>query len=423
MPSVRLEQSLDYLMSHAGDIGAQGNETPEVRLQHTLLIANTLRFGLVSIAVGLIYWLSGEPLTSAVLLIYALLSLPSIVMLRRTHKGFRIVIFSQLTALLLIPLMMTFTLGGFVASSVVIVWALLCPLTALVYLGTRPSWPWLFAFIATIVLATLLQSYAPPNHILSATFVECAFVINMCAVAGIAFSMLYYFIQQRGLTLDLLRVEREKSENLLLNVLPQEIAAKLKDDDRIIADHFDAVTVLFADVANFTPLSAILSAADVVDVLNQIFSYFDALAEKYGLEKIKTIGDCYMAAAGVPNTRSDHAQATAQMALAMSDYVCKHPALTDGKRMDFRIGIHSGPVVAGVIGRKKFIYDLWGDSVNTASRMESHGVPGKIQITQETYSLISDTFICEPRGKVMVKGKGEMETWYLVGERKVANEI
>lgn len=145
----------------------------------------------------------------------------------------------------------------------------------------------------------------------------------------------------------------------------------------------------------------------MVDLLNEIFMHFDALVEKYGVEKIRTIGDSYMVAAGVPRPRADHAQALARMALDMCAYIQNRPP-HDGRRIDFRIGINSGPVVAGVIGRKKFQYDLWGDAVNTASRMESHGVGGRIQISRETYELIKDEFICEPRGKVLVKGKGDV---------------
>jgi class 3 adenylate cyclase len=167
-------------------------------------------------------------------------------------------------------------------------------------------------------------------------------------------------------------------------------------------------------VVNFTPLSTILSPTQAVDLLNEIFSHFDALAEHYDLEKIKTIGDGYMVAGGVPTPRPDHAQAVARMALDMLAYIRARP-VTAGTPLDIRIGINSGPVVAGVIGQKKFLYDLWGDTVNTASRMESHGEPGQIQVSQATYALIQDEFICERRGVILVKGKGEMETWFLRG--------
>jgi guanylate cyclase len=240
------------------------------------------------------------------------------------------------------------------------------------------------------------------------------FILNIVGVSSFPFVTLRYFVTERDRAFGLLRLEQEKSEHLLLNILPEEIAARLKEDTSTIANHYDAATILFADVVNFTPLSTILSPTQAVDLLNEIFSHFDALAEHYVLEKIKTIGDGYMVAGGVPTPRPDHAQAVARMALDMLAYIRARP-VTAGTPLDIRIGLNSGPVVAGVIGQKKFLYDLWGDTVNTASRMESHGEPGQIQISQATYALIKDEFVCERRGLILVKGKGEMETWFLRG--------
>ncbi len=191
----------------------------------------------------------------------------------------------------------------------------------------------------------------------------------------------------------MLQVEQQKSENLLLNILPPEIARVLKNENRIIADHIEQASILFADVVNFTPMSASMSPTELVSLLDEIFSQFDTLVDKYNLEKIKTIGDCYMVASGVPRPRPDHAQALACLALDMQEYVSQNEI--QGHQLQFRIGINSGPVVAGVIGRRKFSYDLWGDAVNTASRMESHGAGGTIQITRSTYELIQHEFLCE----------------------------
>jgi guanylate cyclase len=202
--------------------------------------------------------------------------------------------------------------------------------------------------------------------------------------------------------------------NLLLNILPKEIATIPRNEPRTIADHFEGASILFADVVDFTPMSASMTPIELVEVLNEVFSQFDLLVGNYGLEKIKTIGDCYMVASGVPRPRHDHAQALVSLALEMHDYVERSEY--GGRKLTFRIGINSGPVVAGVIGRKKFIYDLWGDAVNTASRMKSHGRSGIIQITRATYELIRDVFSCEPQGTVNLKGKGEMEVWYVTGK-------
>jgi adenylate cyclase len=212
-----------------------------------------------------------------------------------------------------------------------------------------------------------------------------------------------------------LAAEHDRSERLLLNILPAKISERLKGGDQAIADGFSAVTVLFADIVGFTELSQTLTPEKLVEMLNHIFSAFDDLAERHGLEKIKTIGDCYMVAAGLPEVRADHAEAIARMALGMREELERVNRLT-GKSLRIRIGIHTGPVVAGVIGKRKFIYDMWGDTVNTASRMESSGVAQEIQLTRTTYERLVGKFEMEGRGTIQVKGKGEMETYLLKGE-------
>ncbi|MEM9539567.1 MAG: adenylate/guanylate cyclase domain-containing protein [Cyanobacteria bacterium P01_E01_bin.42] len=209
-----------------------------------------------------------------------------------------------------------------------------------------------------------------------------------------------------------LSLEKERSETLLLNILPEPIAQRLKADQQIIADDFDEVTVLFADIVNFTPLSASMSPTELVKLLNQIFSCFDRLAEKHGLEKIKTIGDAYMVVGGLPEPTSNHINAIAAMSLDMQDVLCQFNQ-EHQRNLNIRIGIHTGSAIAGVIGLKKFAYDLWGDTVNTASRMESHGLPGRIHVTDAVYQALKDRYLFEKRGKIVIKGKGEMNTYFL----------
>jgi len=227
-----------------------------------------------------------------------------------------------------------------------------------------------------------------------------------------------------------LRVEREKSERLLLNILPEAIAEQLKQNlwnfredafpkrngNTLIAEQFDEVTIMFADIVGFTPLSARISPHELVNLLNEIFSTFDQLAEKHGLEKIKTIGDAYMVAGGLPMPKEDHAEAIAKMALDMQKAITQFE-VDKGEPFHIRIGINTGPVVAGVIGIKKFIYDLWGDTVNVASRMESQGIPGRIQVTASTYERLQDKYLLEERGTIPVKGKGDMTTYWLIDSR------
>ncbi len=220
-------------------------------------------------------------------------------------------------------------------------------------------------------------------------------------------------------TLAALQYQQEQSERLLLNILPEAIAARLKQSSDTIADTFADVTVLFADIVGFTQLSSRISPSDLVSLLNEIFSAFDQLAEKHGLEKIKTIGDAYMVVGGLPTPRPDHAEAIVEMALDMQETIAQFSCDT-GESMKLRIGINSGAVVAGVSGIKKFIYDLWGDTVNTASRMESHGLPGYIHVTSATYELLPDKYIFENRGTIEVKGKGEMTTYFIKGRKFTA---
>jgi guanylate cyclase len=224
-------------------------------------------------------------------------------------------------------------------------------------------------------------------------------------VTVFVFASMAYFVRQR------VRLQKE-SDDLLHAILPDEIAQRLKSDRTMIADAHESASVLFADVVGFTPMSATMSPPELVGLLNSVFTIFDGFVEELGLEKIKTVGDEYMVAAGVPHGRSDHAHAIAELALRIRDHTERHRF--HGHDISLRIGINSGPVVAGIVGTHKFAYDLWGDVVNTASRMESEGVAGSIQVTPATYELIRDEFVCEPRGVVSVKGKGDMNTYILV---------
>jgi class 3 adenylate cyclase len=234
-------------------------------------------------------------------------------------------------------------------------------------------------------------------------------------------ALLYYEgtiseITARKVAREAVRYLHEQSEQLLLNILPEPIAERLKQYPSIIADSFEEVSVLFADIVGFTEFSAKTSPKELVIALNLIFSKFDQLAERHGLEKIKTIGDSYMVVAGLPSPHPAHASAIAQMALDMQAEMI-NVANQTGEAFKLRIGINSGPVVAGVIGIKKFFYDLWGDTVNVASRMESQGVDGAIQVTEATYELLRNKYLFEERGVISVKGKGDMTVYLLTGKK------
>jgi guanylate cyclase len=235
--------------------------------------------------------------------------------------------------------------------------------------------------------------------------------LNVMGVTATCYFLLHYFVRERDRAAEMVAAERERSERLLLNVLPEPIAERLKAGESPIADGSPEVGVLFADIAGFTPMSATMTPEDIVGLLNEVFTGFDSLAADHGVEKIKTIGDAYMVASGLLGGGPDHAEQLALMALEMQRAVGRMGAI------QLRIGVDIGPVVAGVIGRKKFIYDLWGDTVNTASRMESHGIPGAIQVTERARTRLAPGFEFEDRGIVEVKGKGPMRTYLLLGPK------
>jgi guanylate cyclase len=329
--------------------------------------------------------------------------------------NFRLLLVIQLLVVLLTTSVGQMFVGGFIPSGGVALWGILAPLGALVFLPVGSAIGWFVAFVLVFLATGIAGEIFFPDADLPNWFNSAMLALNIVGVGTIAFTVLASFAAQRNRALAALRVEQEKSEALLTNILPRSIADRLKVDGHAIADHFDAASVVFADVVDFTPFAQRHSPAEVVGILDRLFSDFDSLVERNGLEKIKTIGDCYMAASGVPEPSPDHARRAALLALGMRETVAGSAG--NGFDLELRIGINSGPLVAGVIGSKRFLYDLWGDAVNTASRMESLGTPGEIQITRETYELLKDEFDCRPRGTIQVKGKGEMETWYLVGPR------
>lgn len=386
-------------------IGATPDETEDMRLQRNLLMLGTLMFIFAGALWGVTYMIFGEVLAGSIPFGYSVFSALSVVIFAFTRR-YRFFRFSQLLLILLLPFFLMIALGGFINSSAVILWAFICPLGALLFDEPRNAPRWFLAYLGVIALSGIIQPHVRLVNNLSTTLITVFFVMNLGGVSTFVFVLVSHFVGQKN-------IFQEKAEALLLNVLPKEIAQILKYENRTIADHYDEASILFADMVNFTPMSAEMSPVAMVELLNEVFTHFDGLVEKYDLEKIKTVGDCYMVAAGVPRKRMDHAQSLVQLALEMREFIHRH-TFNASRPVDFRIGINSGPVLAGVIGRKKFIYDLWGDAVNIASRMESHGYGGVIQITRATYELIKDQFVCHSYGTVNVKGKGEMEVWHVM---------
>lgn len=395
--------------------GVDLNAPDGPRFQQTLMIGTALTVTVLAPFWGIMYVLFDEPLAGAIPLGYSGLTLLSLLLYKAVPR-FTLLKRTQFALFTILPFSLMIALGGFVSSSAVVMWCVITPFGALVVSGRREVLFWWSAFVGIIALGGLIDPLYNSGNNLPGGVITLFFVLNITIVASITFLLLRYFVGQRDLAEVALRVEQERSDRLLRNVLPDEIAELLKDGPRAIAERRDAVSVLFADLVGFTPIAATAPAEEVVHVLNEIFTHFDGLAEHYGVEKIRTIGDGYMVAAGVPSARDDHALVLTRMALDIMAY--EPPTLGDGSQpLRFRIGINSGPVVAGVVGSSKYQYDLWGDAVNVASRMESQGVPDGIQVSQETYTLIKDAFVCEPRGEVDVKGRGPMHTWLVTSER------
>jgi class 3 adenylate cyclase len=390
-------------------VGVLPSDSDELRVRKEVLtLSSVLMASLSCVWVGT-YAALGLWLPAAIPFVYQLASAASIYTFARTH---RYLLFrrSQLWMSLLLPFALQWSLGGFETSSAVALWAFTSPLGALLFVGARQAIPWFAAFVALVGVSVAIDpvvAEAAPNmpNALVLTF----FGLNVVGVTTTAYVLLQYFVRAR-------EKEQAKSEALLLNVLPAPVAARLKREEGLIADSHAAVTVLFADIVGFTPLAERLAPTEVVALLDRVFARWDALALAHGAEKIKTIGDAYMVAAGIPISRDDHVEAIAEMALAMRPEAERCAAET-GLPFEVRIGMDSGPVVAGVIGRAKFTYDLWGDTVNTASRMESHAPAGTIQVTQRVYERLRPAYDFRSRGAIDVKGKGPMHAYLLTGRR------
>jgi adenylate cyclase len=405
-PRRDLPASIRRLLERLSLIGVVPDDSDDVRVQKV-----TLTLSAVTVTVLAVFWVGtylalGLPVSAAIPFAYQVASVVTLLAFART-KDYRFFRFSQIILILLLPFLLQWSLGGYVTSSAVSLWALVGVFGALFFYSARQAIPWFVVFVALTVFSGLVDPRLAASGPSIPMGVQVSFfVLNILGVSFTAYLLLQYAVRSRDAAL-------AQSDGLLLNVLPRSIAERLKRDPGVIAERYDDVTVLFADVADFTPFAERTSPERVVGVLDEIFSGFDALTERHSLEKIKTIGDAYMVAGGLPERRADHAEAIAALAIDMQAAFARVCAAL-GLGLAIRIGIDTGPVVAGVIGRRKFIYDLWGDTVNTASRMESHGVAGRIQVTEATYRRLRDRYRFEDRGETDVKGKGRIRTYLLI---------
>jgi len=389
------------------ELGVQSTDTSQERAAKTALTLAALLLGSFAGVWTLVYFLHGFTAAWVTTLVYQV-SLALALVHFAVTKRFAVFRLVSLSLHLVTPIIVQTALGGFLAY------------------GSRESLRWFAAYVVLVGGSVVMDAWEITSgvHVPAAT-VAFFFVSNVCGVSAVVYLLLRYFVRERERAIralaeqhELLNEEQRRSEGLLLNILPLPVAERLKKHDGIIADRLPDVTVLFADIAGFTELSERWRPEKIVDMLNDLFTAFDELADSWGLERIKTIGDAYMVAGGLHLWQPEHATAVAHMAFDMQREAHRQRA-SAGFELDLRIGIAVGPVVAGVIGRRKFAYDMWGDTVNMASRMESTGTAGSIQVTGAVYERLRADFRFEQRDRVMVKGKGEITTYILLGERSV----
>jgi adenylate cyclase len=397
---------------------------PEEKLRRSLLVFVSAFMNLAVMLWLAIYWWLGVYFSTNIPLAYQLVSVSSMAYYLKTGK-FNVFRFIQLTLFLFVPFVMQWSIGNSIVASGVMLWALLAPVSAVVVSGWRESIPWFTAYMMMTAMSGFFDYFlsGSPQTGIARNTIGLFFALNFAAMSSLIYFLVRYFVLEtdkiKGQLAHqhaLLAEEQQKSENLLLNILPAHIAQRLKSSQEQIADACSDVTVMFADISNFTRLSELLSPEQVVRMLNTVFSWFDSMTENYGLDKIKTIGDAYMVVGGLTREdHHDHVHHIADMALEMADFLARHPDLA---RYDIgiHVGIATGPVVAGVIGTKRFSYDLWGDTVNTASRLTDAASQGEIVVDRNTYNRLSRHYLFAPPSAVFIKGKGEMTAYRLIGK-------
>lgn len=419
----------DFLTSSPTTSGSPSIKvSPEDKLSGDMLLFSTALMALASVLWLSIYWSLGLRFSTSIPLVFLFLSAGNMFFFLKTRK-LGLFCVTQLTMFLFTPFIMQWSIGNFVNASGVSLWALLAPVGAIVILGTRESMPWFIAYIFMTAMSGYFD-YALQWDAkqLDQKTVAIFFVLNFVSISAMVYVLLWYFSKEKSklraavdAQSNAVSIEKDLSERLLLNILPQPIADRLKRQETNIADGHADVTVMFADIVNFTHMSEEMSPNETVQLLNNLFSEFDMLAEKHGIEKIKTIGDAYMAAGGLRSGPTQYVDSMADMTIGMQDFVSKYTA-ANGEKLSLRVGIATGPVVAGVIGRRKFSYDLWGDTVNIASRMASEAQPGQTQVDVVTFRRLHNRYRFDQVQQIQVKGKGPMQVYTLLGRHLIREE-
>jgi adenylate cyclase len=396
-----------YLFLSAGSrFALRVNDTHEVRSEKTAIFLLSSACSAAGVLWSISYFaVHGWTLVTVLPLLFSAV-VGTTIGITHLAKSHRLLINVQIASVILIPAAIQWSMGGVFDSGVVLIWASLGPISALMFTSRKASILWFALFLLMVAITVVFNEDLSSRALETTQTIRISFLVaNICVSSLIVFLFTGYWVRAAI-------YERLRANRLLLNVLPLEIAEALKASDQTIAEGFDSVSVLFADVVGSTPLFSDLSPYEVVDWLNEVFSVLDEVVERHGLEKIRTMGDGYMVGSGLPQRRSDHATELVSCAIEMIEKLEAIPSRF-GSQMKFRFGINSGPVVAGVIGKSKFHYDLWGDTVNVASRMESTGKVDQIHISDSTQLLVKDTFHCTSQGEQEIKGKGTMRTWFV----------
>lgn len=401
---------MGVLVDRVGETFSLEADDESERLRKAVMTSSVLLICIGGAVWAAAYAALGDLRSASIPLAYVVLSLINISVLYWT-KADRFFLVSQLLLILMLPFMLQWSAGGFVPSGAVMLWAILAPVGALMFHGVRQSMWWFLAYVVLVIFSAAIDPrLEPPVAELSRAQIAASFTFNAIMVSTIVFLLLRYFVAATA-------EANQRSEALLSNILPDAIAERLKRGERPIADRIETASIVFADVVSFTALSESVSPEDIVEWLDRIFDGFDSLADEASLEKIKTVGDAYIVASGVPTVRIDHAEAAADMALAMRQHLSQVEPAPGKDRISMRFGIHCGPVIAGVIGNRKLAYSVWGSTVNIASRMESQGQPNRIQVSSEIRDALIDTYIFEDHGTIDIKGHGPMQTFFLEERR------
>jgi class 3 adenylate cyclase len=411
-------------LERLGRAAVDENDDDELRLRKTLLIFASGLMNMAAIVWLAIYWALGLKLPTTIPLAYQLLSalILAVYLKTRNFDFFRV---AQLSLFLFAPFVIQWSIGSFVNSSGIVLLALLAPVGAMVVYGPRESIPWFVAYVALTALSGAFDYYLADGNFSGVPMrtVAVFFVLNFTILSSIMYLLLRYFVQQKDVFQaelarqhGLVQLEQRKAEQLLTTILPPHIAQRLKQDQTTIADGFADVSVMFADIVNFTTLAEELTPKEVVTFLNDVFTRFDELAEKHRVDKIKTIGDAYMVAGGVSGDDTQYVSSVADLALEMLD-LTRNDETIRRYNVSFHVGIATGPVIAGVIGVKRFIYDLWGDTVNIASRITAEAPSGEIYVDKTTYRRLGARYMFSEPQELMFKGKGKMTVYQLLGRR------